>query len=105
MREDNFLELFHGHLVFDGYAAALDYLGAGVAEHVNAQHLMVLFADDNLADAFAVLVFGNEATGLPDRFATFCTPVIIRHSHDIDSLNLPMAAGIAMYELTKKNWR
>ena len=51
------------------------------------------------------LVFGNEATGLPDRFATFCTPVIIRHSHDIDSLNLPMAAGIAMYELTKKNWK
>lgn len=50
------------------------------------------------------LVFGNEATGLPDRFAEFCTPVIIRHSRDIDSLNLPMAAGIAMYEFTKRSW-
>ena len=51
------------------------------------------------------LVFGNEATGLPDCFADFCTPVIIRHSKDIDSLNLPMAAGIAMYEFTKSDWR
>ena len=51
------------------------------------------------------LVFGNEATGLPDCFADFCTPVIIRHSRAIDSLNLPMAAGIAMYEFTKKQWK
>lgn len=51
------------------------------------------------------LVFGNEATGLPDAFASFCTPVIIRHSQAIDSLNLPMAAGIALYEFTKKNWK
>lgn len=51
------------------------------------------------------LIFGNEATGLPDAFARFCTPVIIRHSNDIDSLNLPMAAGIAMYEFTKNAWK
>lgn len=50
------------------------------------------------------LVFGNEATGLPDVYADFCTSVIIKHSHDIDSLNLPMAAGIAMYEFTKEKW-
>ena len=50
------------------------------------------------------LVFGNEATGLPDEYAKFCTSVVIRHSNDIDSLNLPMAAGIAMYEFTKKDW-
>ena len=50
------------------------------------------------------LIFGNEATGLPDDFADFCTSVVIRHSKDIDSLNLPMAAGIAMYEFTKKRW-
>lgn len=50
------------------------------------------------------LVFGNEATGLPDRYAEFCSAVIIKHSHDIDSLNLPMAAGIAMYEFTKDCW-
>ena len=51
------------------------------------------------------LIFGNEATGLPEEYASFCTPVVIRHSTDIDSLNLPMAAGIALYEFTKKNWR
>lgn len=48
------------------------------------------------------LIFGNEASGLPDDFANFCTPVVIKHSDKIDSLNLPMAAGIAMYEFTKK---
>ena len=50
------------------------------------------------------LIFGNEATGLPDKFSSFCTSVIIQHSNDIDSLNLPMAAGIAMYEFTKNKW-
>lgn len=50
------------------------------------------------------LVFGNEATGLPDRYADFCRSVIIPHSNDIDSLNLPIAASIAMYEFTKDRW-
>ncbi|MCF0136090.1 MAG: TrmH family RNA methyltransferase [Lachnospiraceae bacterium] len=50
------------------------------------------------------LVFGNEATGLPDIYAELCSAVIIKHSRDIDSLNLPMAAGIAMYEFTKEQW-
>ena len=51
------------------------------------------------------LIFGNEASGLPDEFAGFCTPVIIKHTKDIDSLNLPMAAGIAMYEFTKEAFK
>jgi len=50
------------------------------------------------------IVFGNEATGLPEVYADFCQAVIIRHSGNIDSLNLPMAAGIAMYEFTKDRW-
>lgn len=50
------------------------------------------------------LVLGNEATGLPDEYASWCQSVIIKHSHDIDSLNLPMACGIAMYEFTKEKW-
>lgn len=50
------------------------------------------------------LVFGNEATGLPDEYAQFYKSVIIPHSSDIDSLNLPIAASIAMYEFTKKKW-
>ena len=47
------------------------------------------------------LIFGNEATGLPASFASVGTPVRIDHGPDIDSLNLPIAASIAMYESTK----
>ena len=50
------------------------------------------------------LLFGNEATGLPDEYADFCNSVIIPHSDNIDSLNLPIAASIAMYEFTKNFW-
>ena len=47
------------------------------------------------------LIFGNEATGLPAEFASVGTSVVIPHSDRIDSLNLPIAASIAMYEMTK----
>lgn len=47
------------------------------------------------------LIFGNEATGLPEEFLEIGTSVIIPHSSRIDSLNLPIAVGIALYEFTK----
>lgn len=47
------------------------------------------------------LIFGNEATGLPDNFADFSIPVKILHTSAIDSLNLPIAASIAMFSATK----
>lgn len=47
------------------------------------------------------LIFGNEAAGLPEEFVDIGTSVIIPHSDKIDSLNLPIAASIAMYEVTK----
>ncbi|MBR1797375.1 MAG: TrmH family RNA methyltransferase [Clostridiales bacterium] len=47
------------------------------------------------------LVFGNEATGLPGYFRDKGQPVRIEHTDNIDSLNLPTAAGIALYEATK----
>lgn len=50
------------------------------------------------------LIFGNEATGLPAEFASIGTSVIIPHSDRIDSLNLPIAASIAMYEATKASF-
>lgn len=43
------------------------------------------------------LIFGNEASGLDSRYVENCMPVIIPITTDIDSLNLPIAAGIAMY--------
>ena len=49
------------------------------------------------------LIFGNEATGLPDNFLDY-NSVIIPHSHNIDSLNLPIAVSIAIYDATKDNF-
>ena len=50
------------------------------------------------------LIFGNEATGLPHEFSNIGQSVIIPHSDRIDSLNLPIAASIAMYEATKADF-
>ncbi|MBO5788721.1 MAG: TrmH family RNA methyltransferase [Clostridia bacterium] len=47
------------------------------------------------------LIFGNESSGLPAEFLELGKPVIIRHSQLIDSLNLPIAVSIALYEATK----
>lgn len=44
------------------------------------------------------LVFGNEATGLDAEFLKLGTSVVIKHSNTIDSLNLTIAAGIALYQ-------
>ena len=49
------------------------------------------------------LIFGPEAEGLDDKYLNIGTPVIIRHSNNIDSLNLPNAVSIALYEFTKNN--
>ena len=45
------------------------------------------------------LIFGNEATGLPKDFCakTGATPVIIPQTDSVDSLNLGVAASIALY--------
>lgn len=51
------------------------------------------------------LIFGNEARGLPKEFLSIGTSVVIPHSSEIDSLNLPVAASIAMYEATKVNFK
>lgn len=53
------------------------------------------------------LLFGNEATGLPDYFTNLDngTPVIIPNSNEVDSLNLTIAIGIGIYEATKDFWR
>ena len=48
------------------------------------------------------LVFGNEASGLPDEFAQIGLSTLIPHSQQIDSLNLAIAAGIGMYAFTRK---
>ncbi|HAU50332.1 MAG TPA: TrmH family RNA methyltransferase [Clostridiales bacterium] len=47
------------------------------------------------------LIMGNEATGLPASFAKVGCPVRIEHTKNIDSLNLPIATSIGLYEATK----
>ncbi len=43
------------------------------------------------------LVFGNEATGLPPEFQHYGTSVFIPQSNEVDSLNITIAAAVAMY--------
>lgn len=47
------------------------------------------------------LIFGNESSGLPPNFHEVGTTITIRHSTQIDSLSLPMAVGIALFEAAK----
>lgn len=49
------------------------------------------------------IVFGNEATGLTDFLIDKGESVVIEHSTKIDSLNLPISVGMAMYEFNRKN--
>ena len=49
------------------------------------------------------LIFGNEATGLPDSFLEYDS-VIIPHAKTIDSLNLPIAVSIAIYSATTNDF-
>ncbi len=43
------------------------------------------------------LIFGNESRGLDDSYLDIGTPLCIRHLDTVDSLNLTIAAGIAMH--------
>ncbi len=47
------------------------------------------------------LIFGNEGSGLDHTFKDIGTSVIIPHENSIDSLNLSVAVGIALYEFSK----
>ena len=49
------------------------------------------------------IVFGNEGSGLPDFLLNVDESVFIKHSKKIDSLNLPISVGMAMYEFNRKN--
>ena len=48
------------------------------------------------------LIFGNESRGLSAKFTHIGTPLKIVHKELIDSLNLPIAVSIGLYEITKE---
>ena len=51
------------------------------------------------------LIFGNEGSGLPAEFSACGQPVRIESNDRIDSLNLAVAAGIAVYAFSMKRGR
>ncbi|MEG1528692.1 MAG: TrmH family RNA methyltransferase [Clostridia bacterium] len=48
------------------------------------------------------LIFGNESSGLPSSYQQIGQSVVIDHSCAIDSLNLPTAVAIALYQFNVK---
>ncbi|MBU0976496.1 MAG: TrmH family RNA methyltransferase [Patescibacteria group bacterium] len=48
------------------------------------------------------LVFGSEGPGLPESLKTLGQTVTIPQTDDVDSLNLAVSVGIALYEASKK---
>lgn len=73
----------------------------------NAKYPFMLKAQTHLQNVKNIssphtLIFGNEATGLSDNYLNLGTPILIKHTQNIDSLNLSMSAGIALYEFSKK---
>jgi TrmH family RNA methyltransferase len=52
-------------------------------------------------DSPYALIFGSESSGLPDAYRRLGASVTIPHSYAIDSLNLSVAVGIALYAATK----
>lgn len=47
------------------------------------------------------LIFGNEATGLDERFHNYGTSVLIPQSSEVDSLNITVAVAVASYVFTE----
>lgn len=51
----------------------------------------------------ACLILGNEASGLPDYYHDLGTPLKIPVAREVDSLSLPIAAALGLYEARFKN--
>jgi len=81
---------------FDSYRAAYDH----------DIYTFMLDAQSTLDDVEIksqklALVFGNESSGLGEEYKHVGTSVVIPHSDEIDSLNLSVAVGIAVYRFTR----
>ena len=48
------------------------------------------------------LVFGNESSGLDETIYSKFDSIVIKHTNDIDSLNITNATSIALYEFYKQ---
>lgn len=73
--------------------------------HKNNCYTFMVHGKDELSNIkfkspFA-LVFGSESAGLPAEYFSLGTPVHIEQTSAVDSLNLSIAAGVAMYVAAK----
>jgi TrmH family RNA methyltransferase len=93
------------HVNTEYFTSIHDYLKI----HGNTREIyaFMLNAEYNLTDLTAngkiySLIFGNEASGLDcGIYKDIAKGVVIKHSDGIDSLNLPVAAGIALFWFNK----
>ena len=87
---------------FESFAAYEEAFGKGRTLYPfvlrGKQYLQELKRDPE--ERFA-LIFGNEATGLPPEFEDRENSLTIRQSQEVDSFNLSMAVGMAVYEFTR----
>ncbi|MCK9471154.1 MAG: TrmH family RNA methyltransferase [Bacilli bacterium] len=94
------------HINFTHYNNFLEYYNINRARHY---YPFMLQSSCNLSSIDIKspysLIFGNEATGLDDSFLRYGNSVIIKHSNYIDSLNLPIAVSIGIYEFTKNKFK
>ncbi|MGI5884554.1 MAG: TrmH family RNA methyltransferase [Candidatus Spyradocola sp.] len=89
---------FHLNLVrFDSFEAYCQTAGEREFYLFRLRNARPLADQGRTARAPFSLVFGNEASGLPEELEHFGRGVIIPHSQEIDSLNLAVAAGIGLY--------
>lgn len=80
-----------------------------IKEHKNNLYLFMLSLDNNdsiykksIKTPYS-LVMGNEGSGLPKDFEKYGEKIFIPQSKDVDSLNLPIATSIGLYEFRRKN--
>ncbi len=89
------------HLRVNEYGSYAEY----AAQHANTPYPFMLGGRHELHRLTSMhqpfaLIFGNEASGLDQMYASFPHTVRITHRQTIDSLNLPIAVGIALYHVT-----
>lgn len=79
-----------------------------IEKHKNNLYLFMLSNDERdsiydieIKEPFT-LVMGNEGAGLPKAFEKYGKKVFIPQSKDVDSLNLPIATSIGLYEFRRK---
>ena len=94
------------HLSFTHHNSFLDYYN----EHKSRNYYpFMLQSSTNICEEKIIepysLIFGNEATGLGDEYLDYGNSLIIKHSKNIDSLNLPIALSIGIYEVTKNKFK